>query len=308
MENIKIIKPSAITLGNFDGFHKGHMKLINKTNDYAKKNNLLSLIFTTTPAASKFFGNEKKKILESKSFFVKKYNLCDVFIRYPFDDNFAKTLPLDFLFMIKNKFNAKAIIIGENYRFGKEAKGDISLIKEFANEHGIHLEVISLEQENGEKISSTIIRKFISDGDIEKANSFLDYAFFKTGIVTKTDGRGAEIGFPTANLNLNNEALYPKFGVYITKTTLLGKTFNSVTNIGPKPTFDVLSPQIETHILDEKFEDLYGNFIEVSFYKKIRETIKFNSIEEIKKQINLDIEIAKDYFKQEKIINANTKI
>lgn len=308
MNHTKIIKPSVITLGNFDGFHRGHMALVNAANEHAKKKDLLSMIFTTIPSASEFFGKEKKKILDDKAFFVRKHKLCDLFISYKFDYKTADTKPLDFLSMITRDYNVRAIVVGENYRYGKDAKGDISLLEEFTNEYEIDLIVLKLLYEGEMKISSTNIRKFISEGDIEKANYLLGYNFFKRAFALKADGRGSAIGFPTANLDFEENSLVPSFGVYITKTTVLGNTFNSITNVGPKPTFDVLMPQIETHIIGKQMRDLYGETMEVSFYKKIRDVVKFSSVEELKKQINLDIEIAKDYFAQEKNINANTKI
>ena len=293
--NHKITKQTAITLGNFDSFHRGHRKLIDFTKDYAEKHSLLSIIFTTTPSTAEFFGKTEKKILENKREIVyTNQNLCDIFIEHPLSIQFLNTEPKQFLQMLKNELKAEAIIVGENYRFGKGAKGTPILIEEFSKENGIYFKVIDLLKENGEIISSTAIREAISTGDIKKANNFLGYPFFIKGEVVPTDGRGAQIGFATANINLKEELISPDHGVYLTKTTLpSGERFKSVTNIGTKPTFNVEVPQIETHILDTCI-DLYHKEIKVEFYKKIRSIVKFDSIEALKRQLKEDVRIANE--------------
>jgi len=287
---------TAIALGNFDGFHKGHMQLINFSKAYAKEHGLVSVLFSTTPSTSEFLGRPKKVILEDKKEFIEKFKLCDIFVEYFLDDEFINTSPINFLLMLKNKLNVKAIIVGENYRFGKNAAGKIFDIEKFSKENDIYFKAVGLLEEASKIVCSTSIRNFIEQGDIEKANAFLGYNFFTKGIVTPTDGRGSSIGFPTANINLKEKLIIPKFGVYITKTILVsGESLPSVTNVGMKPTFEVELPQIETHILDKNI-NLYGEEIKVEFHKKIRDTIKFASLEDLIKQLKLDVQTAKNFF------------
>ena len=287
-----INKHTAITLGNFDSFHRGHRELIDFTKVYAEKQGLLSVVFTTTPSTAEFFGKAEKKILKNKKEIAQ--NFCDIFIEHPLNEQFLNTEPEQFLQILKNELNAKAIIVGENYQFGKRAKGTPQLIEKFAKENGIYFKVIELLKENDETISSTAIRDAIQAGDIKKANSFLGYPFFIKGEVVPTAGRGASIGFATANINLEESLISPGYGVYLTKTTLpSGETLKSVTNVGTKPTFNVEAPQIETHILGIDL-NLYHKEIKVEFHEKIRPIIKFDSVEDLKTQLRSDVKIASE--------------
>ena len=286
----KITEDMAITLGNFDSFHRGHMQLIDFTKQYAKKEGLCSAIFTTEPSTAEFFGKATKKILKEKKEFAK--NFCDMLIEYKLNFKFLNMEPEKFLEMLRDTFNAKAIIVGENYKFGKYAKGTPDLIKKFAEENNIYFKQIELLKEDGEIISSTAIREAILSGNIKKANKYLGYPFFIKGEVIPTAGRGASIGFATANIDLEEDLIYPDFGVYLTKTTLpSGESLKSITNVGAKPTFGIENAQIETHILNFD-KELYLKEIKVEFYDKIRDIVKFENVEALKKQLKADVEKA----------------
>lgn len=259
---------NSCTIGNFDGLHLGHQKLI----EDAKVNSFKSLVIT-------FDDIFKDKIitLENKIKKIEEFEI-DYLIILKFED-FKDMFHNEFVKMLK-KINVKRISIGKDFRFGFKKEGDyIDLQNKFETYLIDEVEV------NNEKVSSTLIRSKLKEGKIKEANELLGYNFFLTGEVKNGNELGRTIGFPTANLEvdtlLNN-------GVYKTQTTVDGVLYNSITNIGYNPTFNEQKQlRIETNILDFN-EDIYGKEIKVEFIDKIREEIKFQSKEHLQQQLNED--------------------
>lgn len=259
---------NSCTIGNFDGLHLGHQKLI----EDAKVNSFKSLVIT-------FDDIFKDKIitLENKIKKIEEFEI-DYLIILKFED-FKDMFHNEFVKMLK-KINVKRISIGKDFRFGFKKEGDyIDLQNKFETYLIDEVEV------NNEKVSSTLIRSKLKEGKIKEANELLGYNFFLTGEVKNGNELGRTIGFPTANLEvdtlLNN-------GVYKTQTTVDDVLYNSITNIGYNPTFNEQKQlRIETNILDFN-EDIYGKEIKVEFIDKIREEIRFQSKEHLQQQLNED--------------------
>ncbi len=280
--NPPILASYSLAIGFFDGLHKGHQKLIEEVK---KKEPFALLSFTPTLLDLK--GQPLLLKDEDKNYLLEKMCVSSQFL-LPFDStlkNTSKTAFLNFLL----KLNPSKQIIGEDFTFGKDREGNVEDLKSFAFSNNIEIKVIpSLLTETGEKISSTLIRKKLEEGNIKEANSLLGYEYFRTGEVVHGLKNGSKIGFPTANLSLEPGLVKLKSGVYKTRTLIDDKEYDSMTNIGTHPTIDKLEEDIiETHIFNFN-GDLYSKKIKVFFNDKIRDQQKFDSIEELKSQLQKD--------------------
>lgn len=293
-KNIDQTTPTAVTIGNFDGMHLGHVKLIQNIIDQAKENNLKSLVLSFNPHPRKVLFNEGPLYImdsEEKVAMLKSMGI-DIFIDYPFDKDFSSLSPNSFLedFLLK-RLKCAAITVGKGYRFGYNGKGSIEHIKVFAEANNIAL-ATKLFEKDGQPVSSTRIRNFIGQGDVKAANYLLGRNFSLKGIIGSGQSRGAALGFPTANLIFDKNKLLPGNGVYATQTILKGETFKSITNVGKIPTFDGTVTTVETYILNFS-RNIYGESIAVNFLDKLRGEKKFSSVEELKSQILKDVEFVK---------------
>ncbi len=281
-------KPDVTCIGAFDGVHLGHQALINMAKSISSKYQIL----TFDPVPKKFFNN-MHKLLSTKDM---KVDLLSRFspesiIFLNFED-VKDLIPEDFCNILNNKLNTKSIVVGKDFKFGKNREGDVNfLIKYFGNSN-VH--VLNDYVVNDSKISSTLIKSTINEGKLELANQYLGYLFKLKGKVEHGNHMGHKIGFPTANINVDVSLVTPKFGVYEVDVTKADKTYKGVMNIGNRPTVsNDLKLSYEVHILDFD-EDIYGSFLEVEFVSFIRDEIKFDNIEELKKQISIDIESIKN--------------
>jgi riboflavin kinase/FMN adenylyltransferase len=281
-------KPDVTCIGAFDGVHLGHQALINMAKSISSKYQIL----TFDPVPKKFFNN-MHKLLSTKDM---KVDLLSRFspesiIFLNFED-VKDLIPEDFCNILNNKLNTKSIVVGKDFKFGKNREGDVNfLIKYFGNSN-VH--VLNDYVVNDSKISSTLIKSTINEGKLELANQYLGYLFKLKGKVEHGNHMGHKIGFPTANINVDVNLVTPKFGVYEVDVTKADKTYKGVMNIGNRPTVsNDLKLSYEVHILDFD-EDIYGSFLEVEFVSFIRDEIKFDNIEELKNQISIDIESIKN--------------
>lgn len=275
---------TAIALGTFDGVHLGHRAVLNSAKSSGFKAIAVSF---PEPPRSVMSGNknllttplEKKEILE-KSGIEKVFYLDFGEIRdYP---------PEQFLEYIVKEFNAGAICCGFNYRFGKDGCGDTDLIAKFCREKNIQFFVAEPRKKGEEIVSSTLIRGLLSEGRIDKANALLSEPFGFSGEIIHGDKRGRTIGFPTINQLYPENKAPLRFGVYKTEVTVLGKTYNGITNIGHRPSFPSGEIIAETHILDFSGE-IYGQTAKISFLRFIRDEQRFGDIEELKETIENDL-------------------
>lgn len=292
----------VITIGNFDGVHIGHQKIFDFVKKKAKQISGTSVVITFNPHPIKVLYKEHPlKLITTNEDKIKLIEKCgiDITISIPFTHEFAQIEAEDF---VKNilieKFNAKWIVVGYDYRFGKGRKGDKELLKKLGKTYGFKVTVLKAYKKRGKILSSTAVRNALFEGNIKEANQFLGRAYHVDGEVIKGMGRGSSVlGYPTANF-VPKQEIIPKQGVYAVKVTIPSlKTFNGVANIGKNPTFGNISMSYEVHILDFK-GNLLGKTIRIHFIERIRDEKKFGSPQELKENIAHDIEIARKIFKK----------
>ena len=292
VKNFSINSPSILTLGTFDGVHKGHQKILKKLKYEAKKDNLKSIVLTFFPhprtVLNPDFNLKLINTIEERTRLFEKSEI-DILITLPFDKNFSELSPDQFVKnILVNKLKIKKILIGYDHRFGKNRTAGFKDLKIFGLKYGFEVIEISVEEKNKVSISSTKIRNSIIEGDIKTAKSYLGYDFSLKGEVVNGNAIGRTIGFPTANLNINQDyKLIPKNGVYLIRTILEGKKVYGMMNIGVKPTLKSKDTSIEVNLF-EWGGDLYGKVIEVFILYYIREEKKFDSLIKLGNQIKLD--------------------
>ena len=314
----KIDKNIAIAIGNFDGIHQGHVKLLETAKSQAHENNLDFGVVTFDPHPRDFFnsGNSSFKLLDS---WEKENLLSQIGVNYliiiEFNEELKNCSANDFLSKILNDtFKVTKMFAGSNFRFGKNREGTIEGNRNFARRLGLDIIAVDLKQTHSikgkelETISSQRIRKLIQNGQLDIANSLLGRNWCITGIVEKGKQQGREIGFPTANLNIKN-FLKPPLGVYVTRLKIIDQKelensndwLPSISNIGTRPTVSGDSINLETHIIDLNNKDfdinLYGKRIRVELLDFLRSEKKFNSLSELKKQIEFDTKKAYNFHK-----------
>jgi riboflavin kinase/FMN adenylyltransferase len=289
-------KDCVVAIGNFDGIHLGHQKILKILVREARKQGLFSLVLTFSPHPEKVLGSGKVKLiqtLDQRLSEIEKYDIQYAVI-LPFNQKFAETTAEKFVrTIVLKKLRAKKIIVGENFRFGQNREGDISKLRSLAIEFHFKVRSIPPVAKKGETVSSSLIRKYLNQGKPEKAEALMGRPYEIQGTVIKGKSRGKYLGFPTANISAFNEII--PTGVFISKVGIKSKLWPAVTHAGSKPTFHDKDIHIESYIMD--FEnDLYGERIRILFLKKIREEKKFETPEALSLQITKDLESAKTYF------------
>lgn len=279
-----------IALGSFDGLHVGHMRLINKTIELAKENNAKSMVFTFKNHPLTIINKDiaPKLIIDNevKSELLEKCGV-DIVNYVNFNNEFMKISPEDFIKNMVKCYNVKGIIVGFNYRFGYKNLGDIELLKKLSIKFRFELNIIEPVKIDDDIVSSSKIRQLVSEGNITKANKFLNRPFMLQGTVIHGKQLGRKINFPTTNLKYNKNFVLPKRGVYYTCVKYNGEIYRGITNIGYNPTVNDKKLSIETHILGFK-KDIYDENLRLYFCKRIRSEKKFNSIEELANQLYKD--------------------
>lgn len=296
-----ISEETAVSLGKFDGIHRGHECLLRYLKE-KKKDGLLSLVFTfdIPPARGIGAGEPVKEITtkEEKLSLFEKHGV-DYVLECPFTPEIRHMEPEDFVDMLARRLNVKSIAVGTDFRYGYNRRGDYRLLQELSSIYGYKVMVMDKVKEGGTDISSTRVREEIAAGRIERANELLGYRYFMQGVVAHGNAMGgAVLGVPTANLVIPEEKLLPPFGVYATRTTICGqeKQYFGITNVGAKPTVSGNNPVgAETHLFN--FEgDIYGQVIKVEFDTMERTEQKFSSLEALKRQLLQDIQFGVNYY------------
>ncbi len=300
-------KGTALALGNFDGVHTGHKRLLCATSEIARENGLVSCVYTflkhprtyTEDNTTSLITNnsEKEKIISSLGLDAIYYeNFLDV---KDYDaQKFCSRI-------LKDTLNCKIVICGENFRFAKDRSAGSGVLKTEAEKLGMNCIVIPYMDDDNEKLNSTRIRKLIRAGDIQKANELLGHTFSIYYPVIHGRHLGTQIGVPTINQTFEEEKLKPKNGVYACICHIDGKEYMSVSNVGVKPTvtYNEKNPPVlcETHIIGYS-GNLYGKSIKVDFYKKLRDEKRFSSLDELVSEVKKNIEETELYFSREKKI------
>lgn len=298
----KHLPSSVIALGNFDGFHRGHQVVIGEAGRIARAQGLSLSVFTTEPHPRSFF-NPKGEAFRLTPQKVRAHLLASFGVEQMFDLNFDKDLAATeaqvFVTQILLKsFNAKHIVVGFDYRFGKQRKGDVELLKAMSKDYGFGLTIINpvsigVEGAAGEIYSSSLVRETLKNGEARKAAGFLGHWWRITGTVIDGDKRGRELGFPTANIEMV-DSIIPCLGIYAVRVKIAGRAqkFDGVANIGRRPTFDCEGVLFEVYIFNFD-EDLYGQILDVDIVGFIREEKRFEKIEDLKKEMAKDCIVAK---------------
>jgi riboflavin kinase / FMN adenylyltransferase len=299
----------VLTIGSFDGFHIGHQKIIEKVVAASKSLGCESLVLT-------FFPHPKMVLTENSD--IKSLNTIDekiILLQYAglqnlviqeFDKKFSELSPEDFVKQILvDKLNIQKIIIGHDHRFGKNRSANIDDLILFGVKYNFEVEQISAQEINEVAVSSTKIRTAILDGNIELANQYLGYNYSLSGTIVKGKQLGRTIGFPTANLKIEEGyKLIPKIGVYVVQSQISNETVFGIMNIGNRPTVDGKSLTIEVHFLD--FDgNLYDKNLNISILTRIRDEQKFESVEILKNQLEKDREFAVLYLGKITILPKN---
>ena len=283
---------SILTLGTFDGIHKGHKKIISKLISDSKKSNLRSIILTFFPHPRNIVSSQKIKsinTIDEKIEIFSELELDELIIQ-DFNKSFSNMSPEEFVKLLVNNLNLKKIIVGYNHRFGNNRSADINILKDFSLKYDFEVLEIKAFEVDKIKISSTKIRNAINEGNIDICNNYLGYNFNINGIVVKGKSIGKSIGFPTANINVIEEyKIIPKNGVYLARCFLDRNEYYGMMNIGFKPTFGSNKKTIEINIFGFD-KDLYGKNIRIEFLKYIRDEIKFDNAEILQNQLNIDRE------------------
>lgn len=286
---------SVLTIGNFDGVHLGHAKILAEVEKIAQEKKLLPTVITFEPHPACFFKPDLTRDFRIKSLSQKLKILRDKKISQtiilPFKRELSELSARDFVKKILvEALNIRELVIGYDFIFGKNREGNLQLLQELAKHYGFNITNISA-QKNGEQIySSSLIRLLIKEGKINEANQALGHNFSINGTINSGKKLGRTIGFPTANLKAKPHIIQPRFGVYEVLVTLDNKTKKGIMNFGLKPTVGgVFEPLYEIHIFNFA-QEIYGKKINVELINFIREEKKFSSIEELKEQIQLDID------------------
>ncbi len=287
----------VLALGCFDTVHLGHKKLIETALNCAREQNIPMGIYMFETRPANILNDLKKQDVYSPALRESVFESTGSnFVYYEvFSKEFMCMSPEEFVVYLKDKFDVQTIVVGFNYRFGKNASGDSALLIKLCEKHGIKAVSVPAVCDHFGVISSTRIRTCLENGNIQSVNALLGRMYALDGEIQTDRGVGRALGFPTANMKTNENLLLPKNGVYATIAYIDGKVYPSVTNVGIRPTFGLNTPGVETHLLDFN-DDLYGKHIILYFHSFLREEITFSDVSSLKNQILSDINSVKSLF------------
>lgn len=294
------VKNPIVTIGTFDGVHLGHMSIIKRLQELSQEKNGESVILTFYPHPRMVLHPDDHDLQllntpEEKAKLLEQAGINHLMV-YPFSEEFSRITAYDYVRnLLVTGIRADTVVVGHDHRYGRNREGDFNTLLEWSEMLNFNVEEISAKEIDEVNISSTKIRQSLLKGDIETANAFLGYNYQLCGKVVTGARLGNTIGFPTANILVNYPyKLIPAKGVYAVRVKSGEKTFNGVTNIGVRPTVDNNGKiSIETHIFDFN-NDIYDTTITIEFIARLREEKKFGSIDELKNQIAMDIQKAKE--------------
>lgn len=295
-----IAEPTAVTVGKFDGIHKGH-DILTRHLLRQEERGLQSLVvtFDVSPRLRLQKDMEKQLITNDE----RKNLLEKQGISYLAECSFEDIMPLEpeaFIELLVQRYHMKYLVCGTDFRFGKKGRGDVTLLERLSADMGFELEVVEKLKAGEREISSTYVREEIAKGNVAKGNQLLGYEYFIWGTVVHGNHLGTKMGIPTINLIPPEDKLLPKNGVYITRVEIDHRIYHGVTNVGVKPTIHgERQVGVETHILDFD-QDIYERQVCITFLKHLRDEMRFSSVVELKKQMQQDKKSAYDFFNQKK--------
>lgn len=303
-ETEKKFRNVVLTMGSFDGVHVGHRIILNNVLEHAKRLNGTPAVLTMEPHPREYFSPEHAPNLltsaEKKAEILEELGI-EVLYTLPFDSRTASMEAQDFIRdILAGRCEVVALIVGHDCRFGKEARGDFELLRGASGQYGFSVQQVAPVLVDGERVSSTLIRERVLLGDLEGIEDLLGRKYSLSGVVETGMGRGAEIGFPTANIRPYHSAV-PAQGVYMAEARADGFARPAAVNIGIAPTIRQEDLVIEAHVLDYR-GDLVDQEIELVFHRRIRSEKKFPSVEALVAQITKDVQATRDYFSENPIV------
>jgi riboflavin kinase/FMN adenylyltransferase len=281
----------AVAIGNFDGVHRGHARLVKQLRNRASAVGGPAVVFTFDPHPVVLLRPQAAPHpltwAERKTELLGQLGV-DAVVAYPTDLDLLTLSPRAFFErIVLDGLRARAIVEGPNFHFGRDRQGDIQLLDRLCREHDLTLEIVSADTEGDILVSSSRVRKWISDGDIDQARRMLTQPYRVRGMITHGAKRGRTLGFPTANLEAV-DTLLPGFGVYAGRAYAADKTWPAAINIGPNPTFAEQAVKFETHLIGFQ-GSLYGQTLEVDFLSRLRDIHPFDSVDQLKRQLDADV-------------------
>jgi riboflavin kinase/FMN adenylyltransferase len=288
------LKDTWLTIGSFDGVHRGHQQIIKELTNSAQQVGGISVVLTFHPHPSVILRGRKGNFYLTTV--TEKVSLLDqlgvdLVITHPFTEEVSQSPARDFISYLKNHLDFKQLWVGEDFALGKGREGNSTFLQQHQEEYDYQIHIVPPIKSEGRVISSSVIRNLLSEGKVEEANLLLGRNYKLSGIVVHGDGRGKTIGIPTANLDTGTEKLVPASGVYACRVQVMDRQYPAAVNIGIRPTFEStdLKAHIEAHILDFS-QDLYSEQVSIEFLLRLRGEQRFSSVEELINQVHRDIE------------------
>jgi riboflavin kinase / FMN adenylyltransferase len=283
---------SWLTVGIFDGVHRGHQQIIKRLTAGAHEQGVPAVVLTFEPHPAKLFGRGEIRLLtlpDERAELLGSFGV-DVIITHPFDQSVANTTAFDFMQQIKNQLGLSHMILGYDSTLGKNREGDKNRLTEIGRELGYTVEVVSALSDESGVISSTEIRKLIETGNVTDAARLMGHPYSLHGPVIHGDARGRTINVPTANIGYSHDKMIPANGIYACWAYLNGRRYQAAVNIGVNPTFtpDKQIPNVEAHLLDFK-QEIYGESVRLEFIARLRNELKFDTVDTLLEQIWRDI-------------------
>lgn len=300
LQQFKSTKKTIVTLGTFDGVHLGHRKIIDRLVNESKTNGFESVVLTFFPHPRMVIQEDKQikllNTMEEKSTLLEDLGL-DHLIVHPFDKKFSRLTALEFVEEILiTQLNIAKIITGHDHRFGRNRTANIDDLIHYGSEFGFEVAQISAQEIEEVSVSSTKIRTALLEGKIKLANNYLTKPYFITGKVTQGKGIGRTIGYPTANIHIEQTyKLVPKNGVYVVSSLFEGQTIQGMMNIGINPTVDGIDQSLEVFFFDFQ-QNLYDQYLPIFFHEYVREEKKFENLDALKLQLAQDEIFCKNFF------------
>jgi riboflavin kinase / FMN adenylyltransferase len=288
--------PMALTVGVFDGIHRGHQHLIQQTAQAATALGGKAGMITFWPHPLEVLHPERKisylTMLEEKLDFLTTLGTLDLVVVLPFTPTLAATSAGEFIDMLLNHLKLRVLVEGADFVFGHNREGNMAFLTAYGDTHGFAVQTIDLQLADEQRISSTSIRALLADGQVEGARDLLGRPYSVRGLVVQGDQRGRLIGFPTANLEIDPQKILPADGVYAVRVRVDDTIYSGATNIGMRPTVDGTKHLTEVHVLDMQ-RDLYGKELEVQFIARLRGERRFAGLEALQAQIAADVQQAR---------------
>ena len=312
LEDIPTLATSALTIGSFDGLHRGHLAVIEQLISRAHELSVPAAVLTFDPHPKHVLQPESSTKFEILATLAKKLSLLeaagvDLVAVVTFDEPFSRLSPQEFLEQVVMKYFSPArIVVGYDHHFGHERKGNTAYIREQATVQHYDVDVVDQVDNLGEPISSSRIRQLLREGLCEEAEVLLGWPYELAGEVAKGDGRGRMLDFPTANLRLDEpRQLIPKWGVYVISSDMNGQTVYGMCNVGVRPTFNGETVTVEAHFIDPPLEDLYARQLAFRFLHRLRDEQKFSGPDELRAQLERDKTAAQSWVAQLQLGDRN---